>query len=131
MQLNNRLRHLRQSHGLTMKELAEKSGLSLPFISGIEHGRATPSIKTLLALCAVFNLSLVDLLAGVEFEGISGDIEQPDTLREFLNHPDFRDEVDADWAALLAKIQLRGHYPATVKQWMGIYLYLKQIFAPD
>ncbi len=46
-QLGDELRGLRKAHGLTLQDLAEKSGKSVSFISKIERGLARPSITAL------------------------------------------------------------------------------------
>ena len=44
------VRRYRTKRGLTLRELAEKTGLSFSFIGDIEHGRTNPSVKSLLKL---------------------------------------------------------------------------------
>ncbi|MEM7172088.1 MAG: helix-turn-helix domain-containing protein [Pseudomonadota bacterium] len=45
--LGEDLRALRKAHGLTLQDLAEKSGKSVSFISKIERGLARPSVTAL------------------------------------------------------------------------------------
>jgi len=52
----------------------------------------------------------------------------PDGLRELIEHEDFADEIDADWLALLQSIQLRGRRLTDVRDWMGLYIYLRKLF---
>ncbi|MFK0190577.1 helix-turn-helix domain-containing protein [Kitasatospora sp. NPDC090308] len=44
------LRRLREARGLTLEELAARSGLSFRGVAYIEHGRRNPSLATLLCL---------------------------------------------------------------------------------
>jgi transcriptional regulator with XRE-family HTH domain len=60
---------LRKERGLTLKELAARSGLSISYISDLEHGRASPSLATLRELAAALGLSPADLLEGWEEGG--------------------------------------------------------------
>src|SRR5690348_410640 len=47
---------LRQMRGdMTLKDAAERAGLSLSFISDMEHGRTKPSLDTLEALINVYD----------------------------------------------------------------------------
>ncbi len=48
--VGRRLRALRQAHDLTLRELAESSGLGLNTLSLIEHGKTSPSVSTLQQL---------------------------------------------------------------------------------
>ncbi|MEI7548498.1 MAG: helix-turn-helix transcriptional regulator, partial [Actinomycetota bacterium] len=45
--LGTAIRGLRLAVGLTMVELADRAGLSQPFLSQIENGRARPSMQSL------------------------------------------------------------------------------------
>lgn len=60
--VGERLRAERQSHGLSLRELADRLGVSPSLISQIETGRARPSVSTLYALAGQLGVSLDDLL---------------------------------------------------------------------
>ena len=49
----------RKNNGLTMKQLSEKSGVSLPTIWNIENARNTPSMDTMLALMRAMDYDIV------------------------------------------------------------------------
>jgi transcriptional regulator with XRE-family HTH domain len=53
-----RLRELRSQHGWTLEELAERSGLSKPFLSRLEAGGRQPSIAALLTLARAFGVAM-------------------------------------------------------------------------
>ena len=61
-QIGAHLRTRRQQLGLSLRELAERLGVSASLISQIERGRANPSVSTLYALVAELDISLDDLL---------------------------------------------------------------------
>jgi transcriptional regulator with XRE-family HTH domain len=44
MDLGKKVRNLRSTSGLSLREFAEKASMSKTFLSDIEHGRGTPSI---------------------------------------------------------------------------------------
>jgi len=60
--IGERLRAERQLRGLSLRELAERLGLSASLISQIETGRARPSVQTLYAVAGELDLSIDDLL---------------------------------------------------------------------
>ncbi len=44
------VKRVRQDKGLTQEELAERSGFSQQYISGLEHGRRNPTIISIYEL---------------------------------------------------------------------------------
>ncbi len=62
MNSRKKLRDLRKSKGLTLKELSTKTNLSISFISDIEHNRSNPSISTLKILCNALDVPVTYLL---------------------------------------------------------------------
>ncbi|BCH21222.1 XRE family transcriptional regulator [Mesorhizobium sp. L-8-10] len=59
-----RLRRLRQSAGMTLKELAERAGLAVSTISKIENDRMSPTYDVLLRLAGGLSIDLTSLLEG-------------------------------------------------------------------
>lgn len=59
--LGSRLRSLRSAKGWTLEELAERSGLSTPFLSRLESGDRQPSIAAVLTLARVFGVPMGSL----------------------------------------------------------------------
>ena len=53
---------IRREKRMTQEELAEKSGLSQQYISGLERGRRNPTIVTLYELATALGVSHVDLV---------------------------------------------------------------------
>ncbi|NLW77850.1 MAG: cupin domain-containing protein [Ruminococcaceae bacterium] len=58
----------RKAHNLTIRALAEKSGLSTALISQMERDLANPSLSVLCALAAAMELSVPELLTEEEDE---------------------------------------------------------------
>ncbi|GAC1567121.1 MAG: hypothetical protein NVS3B14_12160 [Ktedonobacteraceae bacterium] len=50
LQLGKRVKYLRHLANLTQAQLAEKTNLSVNYVSEIETGMASPTLKTLLKL---------------------------------------------------------------------------------
>jgi transcriptional regulator with XRE-family HTH domain len=60
--MGDRLRAARRAHGLSLRALADRLGISPSLISQVETGRAKPSVNTLYALATELGMSLDDLL---------------------------------------------------------------------
>jgi transcriptional regulator with XRE-family HTH domain len=53
---------IRKERGLTQEQLAERSGLSQQYLSGLERGRRNPTIVTLYEIATALGVSHVDLV---------------------------------------------------------------------
>lgn len=53
-----RIRSLRANMNMTLKELSEKSGLSISFLSQVERGNSSLAITSLQKIADVFNVSM-------------------------------------------------------------------------
>ncbi|MGL4865175.1 MAG: helix-turn-helix domain-containing protein [Cetobacterium sp.] len=62
MEISEKIKLLRKDRGLSIKELSEKTGLSVGFISNLERDINSPSIANLQLICQVLDISLIDLL---------------------------------------------------------------------
>lgn len=62
--LGQRIRSRRRALDLTLRELSDRSGTSVPFLSQVENGVGTPSLTTLFSLARVLGTSPEVLLAG-------------------------------------------------------------------
>src|SRR5437660_3180036 len=56
------LRRLRIARHLSLSELARATGISKATLSGIENGRANPTVDTLAGLASAMRISLIELL---------------------------------------------------------------------
>ena len=65
----NRLKELRQSRGLTLKELAEALEMDYSTLGHIERGRRNFSVESLNKACAFFGVS-ADYMLGMSLEEI-------------------------------------------------------------
>lgn len=62
MELGERLKNLRKKKGLTLKQLADITGLSVGFLSNVERGVNSPTIVSLRKICDSLNISFFELL---------------------------------------------------------------------
>jgi transcriptional regulator with XRE-family HTH domain len=56
-----RIRKLRERKGVSLRELARRSGLGVATLSRIESGKANPRLNTLLQLADVLGVFVGDL----------------------------------------------------------------------
>lgn len=54
---------LRRAQGMTQEQLAERSGFSQQYISGLENGRRNPTVVTLYEIADALGSTPVELLA--------------------------------------------------------------------
>jgi DNA-binding XRE family transcriptional regulator len=60
--MKNNIAKIREQRGLTQVQLAELVGVNKFHISNIERGKASPSVKLLIKIANVLNVSVDDLL---------------------------------------------------------------------
>ena len=54
---------IRREKGLTQERVAELTGLSQQYLSGLERGRRNPTIVTLFEIASALGISHVDLVS--------------------------------------------------------------------
>ncbi|MDE0804525.1 MAG: helix-turn-helix transcriptional regulator [Acidimicrobiales bacterium] len=94
--LGTRLRARRRAEGLTLAEVAERSELSLPYVSNLERGRGNPTIEALQALARALGTTL-GALVGDEAEFDPFELvmaEAPKSLIAFSRSSRFTDQID-------------------------------------
>lgn len=62
----NKLKEIRRERQLSQEKLAEESGLHRTYIGGVERGERNPTLTTLKKLADALNISLEELLKGIE-----------------------------------------------------------------
>lgn len=60
--IGERLKALRNMHGLSQREVAKRSGVTNSTVSLIEQGRVSPSVDSLKKVLDSFSMSLIDFL---------------------------------------------------------------------
>ena len=61
--VGERLRAIRRLRRLTLRDVAERAGVSESFVSQVERGRASPSVASLQRIAAALGLAVSDLFA--------------------------------------------------------------------
>jgi len=93
--VGDRLRARRLELGFTLAEVANRAGLSLPYVSNLERGRGNPTIDALTSLAHALDLALGDLLGeSVDAEIDFGLAHAPKSLQAFARTQRFAAAVD-------------------------------------
>jgi len=66
-----RIRHLREAMDLSLRDLAERSGVSAPMLSQVERGETSPTLSIAERIAGGLELNLSQLLRLDESEGVS------------------------------------------------------------
>lgn len=130
MKLGERLRLIRKEHNYTLKILSEHAELSVPYLSDMERGVVNPSVDTLQKVAKAYNITVKELISGVDELGESTNINYPEEFQSFLREYEATYNINDDWKELLLKINFRGRQPTSETEWLELYLYLKRILAP-
>lgn len=131
MKLGERLRLIRKENKLTLKDLSQLANLSVPYLSELERGVVNPSVDTLQKVAKAYQISVKQLLIGVEELGEMEYATYPEGFEPFINDPDYIDEINDDWKELLMQINFRGKQPSTKREWIEVYLSLRRILSPE
>jgi len=123
VQLKDRLREIRQKHGATLLQVAEAVKLSVSYLSDLERGRAKPSLDTLERLAAYYEMSVADLVSGIEGWGSHSIEGLAPGIIALLE----KKEIDEREAQDLNRIELRGKRPQTEEEWRILYQNLQFI----
>ena len=128
MKLGERLRFIRKEHKLTLKELSQRADLSVPYLSDMERSAVSPSLETLQKIAGAYGMTFKDLFNGVEGLGELTNVTYPKGFLEFVEDPEYKDELNEDWKELLIRINLRGRRPSVKREWVELYLNLRRFF---
>lgn len=80
---------------MTLAEVAEGAGLSLPYVSNLERGRGNPTLDALQAISRALDMPVGELVADGE-QQVRGDLvlaQAPASLLQFARSPRFRAAV--------------------------------------
>src|SRR3954451_1686646 len=71
VEVGHRIRALREGMGLSLRDLAERSGVSAPMLSQVERGETSPTLAVAQRIASGLELSLSQLLRLDEGEGVT------------------------------------------------------------
>jgi transcriptional regulator with XRE-family HTH domain len=93
--LGARLRARRIELDLTLADVADRSGLSLPYVSNLERGRGNPTVDALRALAGALETPLSSLIEDEGSEPIALVLaEAPKSLMTFARTKRFAEAVE-------------------------------------
>lgn len=105
MDIGERIRQLRKSRGLTLKELSKKVDISVSFLSDIENDRSQPSLERVRALASGLDTTVSYLLGeGANLASQAGALSQAESkIVGVLRNPQLRVLVELlsdieDWS---------------------------------
>jgi transcriptional regulator with XRE-family HTH domain len=71
VEVGQRVKALRESMGLSLRDLAERSGVSAPMLSQVERGETSPTLAVASRIASGLELSLSQLLRLDEGDGVT------------------------------------------------------------
>lgn len=83
--ISDKIKNLRIEHKISQEKLAEKLNVSRQSISLWENGQATPSIENMIAIAAIFDVSIDTLLRDKEENHLEENIMETRKKRERRN----------------------------------------------
>ncbi|MCA9398910.1 MAG: helix-turn-helix transcriptional regulator, partial [Candidatus Omnitrophica bacterium] len=88
MYIGKRMKELRKSQGMTLVELADKSGVQVATISRIENHKMVGSLESHMALAKALNVDVTQLYNGFSKKDTKIDIKRPGSSEDVFVHSD-------------------------------------------
>lgn len=119
--LGARIRALRDAEGLSLGDLAEKTGVSKSYLWNLENkpGHQKPSADTVYAIAKVLGTTMSALLGRRLLS------EPPDEIDETLQQFAKKAKLSQGEVRTLASINWRGDPPKSAERWRFVYDALK------
>jgi transcriptional regulator with XRE-family HTH domain len=97
------IRNQRKSAQMSLRDLADATNVSNPYLSQIENGKHQPSVRVLRSIALALNMSLETMLVAaglLDIDDETGEPRIPDTATAIRNDPRLTDEQRADLLAV-------------------------------
>lgn len=142
VQFGERLRRARRRQGMTLREVAEASKVSVAYLSDLERGvLKNPSLDKLTAIASALGVSPNDLLGMPS----PARFPAPMALEEFAGSHSFRDallvdapsmgvppgELGVEWMRILGQIRLFGRTPPTASDYAFLFEAMRRALRAD
>lgn len=116
--IGRRVREEREKAGLSLAQLAARSGLTKAYLVRLENQAANPSIEVLGRIAEALDLTIADLVGGPVIRYVGDEEEVPASLRAFAEQA----HLSTSDLTMLASIRWReGERPKTVDRWEYVY----------
>lgn len=113
------IREQRRKAQLSLRNLAERAGVSNPYLSQIERGVRQPSARILKGIASALQVSAETLFAQAGILDRSPDGRAPDVLRAIFRDPDLTDGQRRDLAELYERYRIETAERRTRRQARG------------
>jgi transcriptional regulator with XRE-family HTH domain len=80
-EISKRIRDLRKQHNLTLKDLSEKTGLSVSFLSQVERGSTSLAITSLKKIADAFDVPITDFFENYANQNFVVKVEEQKAFR--------------------------------------------------
>lgn len=110
MKIGSRIRSLRKTKKMTLRELSKASGVALATLSRIETNRMTGTVKSHQAIASALSLSLPQLYSDMEIETKPIDFQSQENRTDVFVHND-----KASYHMLTNKVLSKKMMPAMLK----------------
>lgn len=121
MEFKERLKQLRKEYNYTQAKLSEKLGYGSSTISNYESGKNQPSIKDLIKLAKVFNVSLDYLLCHTDSRVPYFTVFESSELKELVKIYNLLSEESAAHVLSYCQFRLTWDTKQKEKEKNGIY----------
>jgi transcriptional regulator with XRE-family HTH domain len=122
------IRARRRRLGFTLQHLAEKSGLSAPFLSQVERDQATPSLTSLIAIAQALDVDIQYFINPPPFSDVVRRAAEPEYLETGTKLRHVRltgGHAERQMEALLLIIPAGLAAPTTAREGEGFYYVLE------
>jgi len=119
--MGDRIRRRRRALGLSATELARLAGVSLSYISQLEHGhQQSPSMAVARRLAATLSWATSELLSP------DTPPSQPENVPIELSRLALQLSLSPEVVTLLCSISIENHHPTSGDDWLFLYLSICQ-----
>lgn len=116
--IGRRVREEREKAGLSLAQLAERSGLTKAYLVRLETQGGNPSVEVVAQIAEALDLTAADLLGGPVIRFVGDDADVPPSLRAFADEA----KLSSSDLKMLASIRWRDEQPPeTPERWRYVY----------
>jgi len=88
MYIGKKVKEVRESQGMTLSELAEKSGVQIATLSRIEHHKMTGTLESHMKIAEALGVDLPVLYSNIVKDESRIDLQAPDSKTDMFVHSD-------------------------------------------
>jgi transcriptional regulator with XRE-family HTH domain len=116
--VGRRMREEREKAGLSLAQLAQRSGLTKAYLVRLENQGGNPSVEVVTQIADALDLTAADLLGGPVIRFVEDQREIPPSLRAFADE----EHLTSSDINMLASIRWRNQQPPrTAERWRYVY----------